>query len=345
MKKVSKFLLTALLLAFVVFKANAQAIDMALLSPTVTPSPSAFPGTVTTRFTIVAEILDQPLSSDDLGISHAVINISLSNIQGSQAIMPTGAGADLFNWTYNPDQNAYRGSSKDVLLPADIPLEIIFSDLPIIQQSLSNNTGFLANLTPPGDLWSSESIDDAVAIYTTAPLPVTLVAFDVQKEGKTAMLNWSTTEETNSSHFEVERSVNGKKWNKIGKVNSHGESTTLRKYNYADATPVNGENLYRLRMVDLDGTFAYSSIRSVKMEGVGEEMSVYPNPSSDFIKLRDTQNVDAVTIFDLNGKAVYQSGKAVKGEISVKNLATGMYTVRIETKDGAKSVQKLVVAK
>jgi hypothetical protein len=345
MRKLFKSTLAAVLLIFISFAVNAQAVDMGLGSPQITPGPASFPGNVTIKFTIVAEILDQTLSSDDLSSSFASVNVSLSGVLGSANLMPTGDGADLFTWSYNPITNSYSGLAKDVTMVADQIYNITFTDIPVSGVYEANQVGFLANLTPPGDLWDSQVADDDVRIYTSSVLPVTLVSFDVQSEGKTAMLNWSTTEESNSSHFEVERSVNGKKWNKIGKVNSHGESTTLRKYNYVDATPVNGENLYRLRMVDLDGTFAYSSIRSVKMEGVGEEMSVYPNPSSDFIKLRDTQNVDAVTIFDLNGKAVYQSGKAVKGEISVKNLATGMYTVRIETKDGAKSVQKLVVAK
>nr|MBZ1363183.1 Ig family protein [Dyadobacter fermentans]MBZ1363278.1 Ig family protein [Dyadobacter fermentans] len=73
----------------------------------------------------------------------------------------------------------------------------------------------------------------------------------------TALLTWSTTEEVNSDRFEIERSLNGKGWSTIGKVRSNGESSVLRNYTYTDDSPEKGENLYRLRMVDLDGTYAF----------------------------------------------------------------------------------------
>lgn len=57
-----------------------------------------------------------------------------------------------------------------------------------------------------------------------SPLPVTLARFDAVKEGSTALLSWSTTEETNSDRFEVERSINGKVWQKIATVKAQGES-------------------------------------------------------------------------------------------------------------------------
>jgi hypothetical protein len=206
-----------------------------------------------------------------------------------------------------------------------------------LRSSITPGRGFQAGNT-------DNSADDDIRTGAIA-LPVKLISFNAVKENTIVALSWSTTEEVNSDRFEVERSINGENWNRIGSVASNNDSNTLKNYGFSDKSPESGENLYRLKMVDRDKTFAYSSIRTVTMDGVVKDLSVYPNPSSDFIRLRDAQNVASVSIVDLNGKTVYATSQVSKGEISVKNLTTGMYTVRIETKGGAQSVQKLVVAR
>ncbi len=100
-------------------------------------------------------------------------------------------------------------------------------------------------------------------ILVENPLPVTLTSFIATKEGQTAQLKWSTTEETNSDRFEIERSQNGKNWDLIGTQKSNGESTSLKNYTFSDVKPLNGENLYRLKMIDRDATYAYSRIQSL----------------------------------------------------------------------------------
>src|SRR5262249_11305088 len=106
-------------------------------------------------------------------------------------------------------------------------------------------------------------------------LPVTLVSFKALAEGQTTSLSWTTSEETNSDRFDIERSQNGKNWAKIGSVASHKESAVNQYYSFVDAAPLRGDNLYRLKMVDLDETFAYSRIENVNFKGIA---LVYPNP-------------------------------------------------------------------
>lgn len=195
-------------------------------------------------------------------------------------------------------------------------------------------------------------IDDGVFNNTTSavtvidkPLPVTLVSFSAMKESGTAFLKWSTTFETNSDHFEVQRSSNGKNWNQIGIVASNGESTSLKNYSFTDTKPLSGENLYRLKMIDKDQSFAYSRIQGVRFEGTVQDLSVYPNPSADFVYIRDAGNVEKVSVTDLKGNTVYQSGELEKGEINVKNLLAGPYAVKVLRKNGQTTVQKIIVVK
>ncbi|MBO9611353.1 MAG: T9SS type A sorting domain-containing protein [Dyadobacter sp.] len=341
------FSLFALLLAFGTFEASAQAIDMNLTSPNITPAPALFPGKVTITFNITAEILDQQLSSDDLGSSFASVTISLSDLQGSTSLIPSGAGGDMFNWTYNAATNSYTGFSKDVLMTADVIYPITLENLPTTKVTTDLTVGFLANLNPPGDLLASESNDDAASIYTRADLnlPVTLVSFNAAKEGGVVMLRWATTEETNSDYFEVQHSTNGKNWAKIGMVKSHGESTVLRNYDFTHQSPAGGQNLYRLKMVDKDLTFAYSAIRDVRLEGSESIAYVYPNPVVDRLFIKDSGTGAEVNIYDTRGMKVYHGEVPQTGELNMKNFSNGIYVVNITRANGTETSQKIIVSK
>ncbi|TDE14424.1 T9SS type A sorting domain-containing protein [Dyadobacter psychrotolerans] len=192
---------------------------------------------------------------------------------------------------------------------------------------------------------NGQTSNQATITVTVGALPVTLSRFVAAKEGKTAQLSWATTEESNSDRFEIERSLNGKDWGKIGTIASHGEGIIKRYYSYSDENPANGENLYRLKMIDRDETFAHSGVRSVKFEGLDADLSVYPNPVSDVLKIRDYSQVTKVSIIDMNGRTVHESGKTSTGEISVRSLTSGIYLVRINRANGLTSSQKIVVGK
>ena len=194
-------------------------------------------------------------------------------------------------------------------------------------------------------------IPNTYTAYTLAsrvtPLPVTLISFTVQAESGSALLHWATTEETNSAHFQIERSQKGKQWAGIGIVKSSGESHTLMEYSFIDKTPLSGENLYRLKIVDLDGTFAYSRIRSIQLDGNTTDLSIYPNPASDKFNIRDYAKVKEMVISDLSGRSVYRSESftAGHGVVDIRNLAQGMYILRITHIDGSVYTHKLVHVK
>lgn len=73
-------------------------------------------------------------------------------------------------------------------------------------------------------------------------LPVTLISFTATKlsgdsEGSTALLNWQTSSETNSDHFDIERSLDGKKWMNIGSVTASGDKKSSSLYSFPDTNP------------------------------------------------------------------------------------------------------------
>ncbi|WP_159469784.1 T9SS type A sorting domain-containing protein [Dyadobacter sp. 3J3] len=181
---------------------------------------------------------------------------------------------------------------------------------------------------------------------TDTPLPVKLTFFEVIKEGNTARLNWESIAETNSDHFEIEHSISGKEWNRIGLVTSQGESAAKIKYSFTDKNPANEENLYRLKMIDKDATFAYSRIQSIKFDGqTGPMVSIYPNPSADRVFIQDMAQVKQVSIMDMNGRAVFSSNTVTSNGINVSKFTPGTYILHVTNMNGTVSNHKIVIAK
>lgn len=199
---------------------------------------------------------------------------------------------------------------------------------------------------PAGNVKRDNLTVDAGMYEGSTPLPVTLISFNANKENETVQLQWITSAETNSESFDIENSLTGKTWQTLGNVIAAGESATKTSYSFVDKNPSNGENLYRLKMIDKDGTFAYSSIRSVTLE-VDNQVTIYPNPVSDRIlfKVNDWTKIGKIQLFDLNGRTVYQSTKALVDGIDVKNLPSGFYAVSLTGTNGSTNSYKVLIAK
>ena len=103
-------------------------------------------------------------------------------------------------------------------------------------------------------------------VLANGTLPLTLITFDAQLIDKDVLLQWSTSFEENTSHFDIERSADGMSFTFIGNVNAAGNSSSERNYDFTDKDPFNGINFYRLKMVDADDKFVYSKAIAVKKE-------------------------------------------------------------------------------
>lgn len=184
----------------------------------------------------------------------------------------------------------------------------------------------------------------AIGIGRTPPLPVKLISFNGKKEGTTSILTWETTEETNSDYFEVQHSINGKKWHAIGTVAATGESSVLKGYRFSHASPVEGENLYRLRMVDRDGTFAYSVIRSLAFDDA-VSLEPYPNPVSEKLFFKNYTQLKQVVLYNSSGRQVLAQKQLSGDGIDVRGLQPGLYVVSLTLRDGTVKTCKLGITK
>ena len=185
---------------------------------------------------------------------------------------------------------------------------------------------------------------------TSVPLAVSLLQFEGEnREGKTN-LYWTTTQEVESSYFEIERSCDAKEWLSVGKVDAQGASNFQINYNFEDEHPSRGTNYYRLKMVDRDGSFAFSRLVTLKYEK--DVVQIYPNPTSDRAYLEIS--ADACTEFQIRnvyGQLVWseryipreKGEKAIGFSLDTKDWKDGVYIVNV-SQDGARpETRKLVV--
>ncbi|MDR6806823.1 hypothetical protein J2Y45_004015 [Dyadobacter sp. BE34] len=186
-------------------------------------------------------------------------------------------------------------------------------------------------------------LDNNFAISIENPLPVTLISFSVTAEEQNVRLNWNTSAETNSDRFEIQRSRDGKNWAALASVDAKGESRVNEAYTYLDRQARSGNNFYRLKMIDNDGTFAFSSLKGIRIEGQ-ELVVAYPNPSDGAVQLTvaDWKRVVNVTAVDMNGRKVFETGRPKSETVPLPALGKGVSVLKILYEDGTVEAVKVV---
>ena len=177
-------------------------------------------------------------------------------------------------------------------------------------------------------------------------LPVELRRFDAIPRSGRVDLEWETESEINASHFLVERSTDGLSYESIEYVKTTGGISASARYTAKDISPSFGWNYYRLRMVDLDGSYEYSPIEAVKLDK-DASILVYPNPVKDVLFIQDIEAVEdevRVEIFDRNSSKVFEdiiylnNGPVQLTIEDIQFLPSGYYIVKITGKSGCKFV-------
>jgi predicted extracellular nuclease len=196
--------------------------------------------------------------------------------------------------------------------------------------------------------WRS-SDHDAVLIgfNISATLPVSLKDFTVLKDGNKSKLKWTTTQETNSKEFIIERSADGINFKSIAIVKAAGNSSAAINYNGIDMNPGKGVNLYRLKMVDIDNKSEYSALRRVNFEN-NNSYSAYPNPAKNIINIAaDNANglVADAEIYNMQSQLLMKRKINIASQIipvDISSLSSGIYLLKIIAADGTVTMQKFI---
>jgi glucose/arabinose dehydrogenase len=195
--------------------------------------------------------------------------------------------------------------------------------------------------TEDGELYMVLLNGTVYEVGTSGSLPVTLLSFNAKQEDGATDLTWTTEEEENLSHYEVQYSTNGVDFQTAGKVTATGASS----YAYAHEHTLSSTLYYRLKIVDTDNSFKYSTIIKVEPLQVLIKGFVQPNIiQNNVLRINLKRSFDEIAIINLNGKLLWkQSIKGRSGIIQFPlHIAKGTYVVRFSGKDGLMS-ERLVV--
>lgn len=188
----------------------------------------------------------------------------------------------------------------------------------------------------------------------TNTFPVELIGLEASLYQSEARLRWQTATEINSSHFLIERRhENEDLFTSVGRIEAAGNSNAVLTYNYQEdiGSLPKGRVYYRLKMIDLDGSFSFSQIVALQFKSTQVQLDIFPNPNSGRFQLDlfvpDRQAAE-LEILDARGARItYRRVELVKGmnnlNIRENDLIPGVYLLRLQVRDGSNYSEKIVV--
>lgn len=201
------------------------------------------------------------------------------------------------------------------------------------------------------------TLSDGLFRAPVRTIPVELVTFNTETEKNSVKLIWITATETNNYGFEVERKESNRKWIKIGFVQGRGTSSEKNMYNYKDENLKPGEYFYRLKQIDYDGSFKYSSEVKVTIENqynFNLEQN-FPNPFNPGTTIKFTTPQRAfvnLIIYNSLGEKLKtlinsylpEGNHSVEFKLadSTLSLCSGVYFYRLEI-DGYSETKKMIL--
>lgn len=240
-------------------------------------------------------------------------------------------GGNTYVDSTSGEQATYTGTSFSLINN----LGIVNSTMNGYKYRLVVSTSKLGLLTPDCIYFN----DFTLLVADCGPLPVQLTSFVGRYAGGKSILNWQTSQEVNSNEFELLRSFDGENFVKVASIKSVGNSNKINNYSYQDNINNNLSSnvFYRLKQIDIDGKYTFSSIVKIKLN-FKSNLTIFPNPfTNNFtVAFEAVKTTTAnLKIQDANGKLLYSTTiNVIKGNNAVSmnklpHLAIGVYYVSI----------------
>jgi|GEM_PF-873192 len=208
-------------------------------------------------------------------------------------------------------------------------------------------TGNLDDVIAYSRALSSTEVSNLYNYYSASPLPLKWVSFTAQARGDHVDLHWQAANVTNNDHFDIERSAGGNSFSTIGSLSNNSGEMDISgggSYRFTDPAPVEGDDLYRIRQVDIDGRYSWSPTVEVRVTPQAEGIYLRANPVRDAVTLVNTrqQMVRALQVLDLSGRVIISRTCNSPNNLISENvgwLKPGYYFLRISTGENAMTMR------
>lgn len=174
---------------------------------------------------------------------------------------------------------------------------------------------------------------DNIQLGKSSILPVNIIDFQLVGTKKGVRLNWQVANEIHLLNYQIERSVDGILFKKIGEI----AANNLKNYTFEDEdAPTSNVVYYRLRTQNSDYTEGVSKILSYRPSAILSKINVFPNPVSDVFQVETLEKIKKIEAIDATGRVFTIPFTASANGVSglATGLATGLFQIKITTERG-----------
>jgi len=188
-------------------------------------------------------------------------------------------------------------------------------------------------------------------LTSATALPVIFSSSKASQKNAGIQVDWSTASESNLDNFIIERSSNGSSFAPVATVVAKGSASSATGYSWYDAAPANGNNFYRIKAVNKDGSVIYTSVLKVNLANGNAELTIAPNPIRSGMLNLQLSNFDkgtySLNVFNGQGQKVFSTsinhtgGSATESFQLPSSIKAGMYNVQLA--NGSTVINKNVI--
>jgi hypothetical protein len=173
-------------------------------------------------------------------------------------------------------------------------------------------------------------------LYAASALPIELISFQARANRSDINVTWTTASEINTSEFVIERTIDGQHFTEIKRLKAAGNSTSILNYKVTDDKPFVGNNYYRLKEIDYDGTITSGALVVARFARDVNTLSIVPNPAQtqigiSFISSKNT--TIGITVIDAKGMTVLSKNVSTTNDgfnsipLNIASLQPGIYSI------------------
>ena len=283
------------------------------------------------------------------------LELPLQTNQGSAPVLTVGtltgvsasnaSGQTSISWTVDPSKSPQLSAKVEILDALNTVVASFIDTMPQRRTLVLNNAlpqGTYSARVTIRDIFSQLSSSMTSSFIVSGPLPLHLKSFKGKENAGSVELSWVTDNEVNTSHFIVQRSLDGVNFMDVGKVNAKGNTGSTNTYSFTEPSGNLDRVFYRLSMIDIDNRNTFSDVVSLSIASA-KSFIISPNPSNGVFQI-EGKGIKHIDIYNQGGVRVFnQDISEYRTTFNLFNHPKGSYLIRLFTVDGKVYGSKLLL--